>query len=322
MPEAAAQPFVTSPRPSGVASRAATQEPAKGWTWQATPNPTTEAGWTTTWPARPGYNAAGEQNKLGNYYCWNRIYEPSTGRWTTPDPAAKPWGNLWDYAHSGPAQATDPSGLFGITITTLGSPPDDGVEQALNDTFGNASRSCADFVSLLASAWVAAGECISKITLVGHCGTGYGGGCGVLSEGDKRLVSMMLCDGVEIRNEQCYGYLYDSQDEEAFKPDIWDLVGRKGGSYTGYLGLVYWSYSYCWYDWDRGVNARRSTPDSDPLWKTVQIKKGATKEELKRKYPSEIHKPVEEPKSSDTATPDGVTKTARRMNKSAWVKKR
>mgnify|MGYP002399618518 CR=1 FL=1 len=110
MPEAAAQPFVTSPRPSGVASRAATQEPAKGWTWQATPNPTTEAGWTTTWPARPRYNAGREQNKLGSYYCWNRIYEPSTGRWTTPDPAASPWNNLWDYAAVFPSHFSDPMG--------------------------------------------------------------------------------------------------------------------------------------------------------------------------------------------------------------------
>ncbi len=110
MPEAAAQPFVTSQRPTGVASRAATQEPVTRWTWQATPNPTIEAGWTTTGATRPGCDAASEQNKLGNYYCWNRIYEPSTGRWTTPDPAASPWANLNCCGHN-LLQRSDPSGL-------------------------------------------------------------------------------------------------------------------------------------------------------------------------------------------------------------------
>ncbi len=34
-------------------------------------------------------------NKLGQYYCWNRLYDVNLGRWTTPDPVASPWWNLY-----------------------------------------------------------------------------------------------------------------------------------------------------------------------------------------------------------------------------------
>ncbi|MBE7490241.1 MAG: hypothetical protein HS108_00550 [Planctomycetes bacterium] len=57
------------------------------------------------------YGAQTGNNKLGNYQCWNRVYEPNTGRWTTPDPAMSPWWNTWDYAHSQPLQRSDPHGL-------------------------------------------------------------------------------------------------------------------------------------------------------------------------------------------------------------------
>ncbi|MBX3473601.1 MAG: hypothetical protein KF754_04395 [Planctomycetes bacterium] len=50
-------------------------------------------------------------NKLGTYYCWNRTYDVFMGRWTTPDPAATPWGNLWDYVSGVPTGAGDSSGL-------------------------------------------------------------------------------------------------------------------------------------------------------------------------------------------------------------------
>ena len=51
-------------------------------------------------------------NKLGQYHCWNRTYDVSTGRWTTPDPAATPWWNLFDYADGQVGTMSDPTGLF------------------------------------------------------------------------------------------------------------------------------------------------------------------------------------------------------------------
>lgn len=60
---------------------------------------------STTHGAQPG------GNHTGDYNCWNRIYNPHTGRWTTPDPAASPWWNLWDYVGNKPASRADPTGL-------------------------------------------------------------------------------------------------------------------------------------------------------------------------------------------------------------------
>lgn len=66
------------------------------------------ANWSSaTTPAVP---ENGYSEKAGNYYCWNRTFDPSTGRWTTPDAAATPWGNLLDYSKSNPVYSTDPSG--------------------------------------------------------------------------------------------------------------------------------------------------------------------------------------------------------------------
>ncbi|MBX3458589.1 MAG: hypothetical protein KF696_01340 [Planctomycetes bacterium] len=60
----------------------------------------------------PGiYGKQPGQNQAGTYDCWNRVYEPSTGRWTTPDPAMSPWTNTLEYADQLPTSSTDPSGL-------------------------------------------------------------------------------------------------------------------------------------------------------------------------------------------------------------------
>ncbi len=53
----------------------------------------------------------GAVNKLGQYYCWNRTYDTYTGRWTTPDPVATPWSNLFDYCWSYPIDRSDVNGL-------------------------------------------------------------------------------------------------------------------------------------------------------------------------------------------------------------------
>ena len=47
---------------------------------------------------------------LGQYSCWNRVYDVLTARWTTPDPAASPWTNLNGYVGN-PIQQRDPTGL-------------------------------------------------------------------------------------------------------------------------------------------------------------------------------------------------------------------
>ncbi|MBK8205161.1 MAG: hypothetical protein IPK87_00075 [Planctomycetes bacterium] len=57
------------------------------------------------------YGAQSGTNKVGSYHCWNRVYEPATGRWTTPDPAASPSTSLWDYVASNPTTGADSSGL-------------------------------------------------------------------------------------------------------------------------------------------------------------------------------------------------------------------
>jgi RHS repeat-associated protein len=55
--------------------------------------------------AQPG------QNKSGQHYMWNRRYDIHMGRWTSPDPAMTPWGNLADFINGNPLTLSDPSGL-------------------------------------------------------------------------------------------------------------------------------------------------------------------------------------------------------------------
>jgi hypothetical protein len=59
-------------------------------------------------------------NLKGDYYCWNRIYDPNVGRWTSPDPANRPWGNLQDYVGSRVPSHLDATGLFTVFITGTG----------------------------------------------------------------------------------------------------------------------------------------------------------------------------------------------------------
>ncbi len=72
------------------------------------------AGFYVDPPGASGLGVYGRQdgsNQAGWYYCWNRTYDPSTARWTTPDPATSPWTNLWSYCGANPVTGTDPSGL-------------------------------------------------------------------------------------------------------------------------------------------------------------------------------------------------------------------
>src|SRR5690606_6855633 len=57
------------------------------------------------------YGRQTADNLVGGYYCWNRRYDPTIGRWTTPDPAVRPWWNLSEVVAQSPTQASDPTGL-------------------------------------------------------------------------------------------------------------------------------------------------------------------------------------------------------------------
>ena len=63
-----------------------------------------------------GNDLAGEQadsklNKAGLYYLHNRMYDPTMGRFLTPDPLAAPFYNLYEYASHRPLDLSDPTGL-------------------------------------------------------------------------------------------------------------------------------------------------------------------------------------------------------------------
>ena len=69
---------------------------------------------TTVPPSGGSPGVYGEQpggNLAGDYYCWNRVYDSSIGRWTSSDPAMTPWSNVREYVGANPHSKLDPSGL-------------------------------------------------------------------------------------------------------------------------------------------------------------------------------------------------------------------
>src|SRR5690606_10251789 len=56
-------------------------------------------------------------NHLGQYHCWNREYDVNQGRWTTTDPVAGPWENLFAYASLVPTSSLDSTGLEDGEVT-------------------------------------------------------------------------------------------------------------------------------------------------------------------------------------------------------------
>jgi RHS repeat-associated protein len=83
-------------------------------------------------PALGVYGAQSGTNMAGTYHAGAREYDPSIGRWTTPDPVALPWRNLFHYVRHRPLSKNDPSGLTTWRISESldsldngGSPEDD-----------------------------------------------------------------------------------------------------------------------------------------------------------------------------------------------------
>ncbi len=69
--------------------------------------------WRTLFTRHPHSSA-----KLGNYHCNNRVYSIGTGRWLSPDQAASPFFNLFEYCNSNGLQMSDPTGLKSYQIET------------------------------------------------------------------------------------------------------------------------------------------------------------------------------------------------------------
>ncbi|MBK9974765.1 MAG: DUF2380 domain-containing protein [Planctomycetes bacterium] len=55
-------------------------------------------------------------NFTGQYYTLHRHYDPFTMRWTSPDPAAQFFFNLFGYSGNNPARTVDPDGDFFMLI--------------------------------------------------------------------------------------------------------------------------------------------------------------------------------------------------------------
>jgi RHS repeat-associated protein len=55
--------------------------------------------------------------ETGLHYNWNRYYDPSTGRYITPDPIGLAGGlNLFSYVQNNPINRIDPRGLIEVQI--------------------------------------------------------------------------------------------------------------------------------------------------------------------------------------------------------------
>ncbi|MBK8205159.1 MAG: hypothetical protein IPK87_00065 [Planctomycetes bacterium] len=191
------------------------------------------------------YGAQSGGNLLGSYHCWNRVYEPATGRWTAPDPAASPWWSLIIYSLGLPIAATDPSGLgqsISIGTAAAGQKSDDEANDPVQPWMEKhsdcVSRSSEDFLACVTNKYdscIAAGGtaeecCISTIHVHGHHGSGYGGGDASMSAAERQQIADMMCPNSTVHMHHCFG--------DPFTSMIWpgDREGPVGGSV--YLGLL------------------------------------------------------------------------------------
>ncbi len=97
---------------------------------------------------RSGGTLGSPQANTGWYYCWNRMYDPQLGRFTSPDPAATPWNNLSEYANGNPVASSDASGLFTLLLTGTNEDGTPGVYSGLLQAtaFGKGEKGNLDFI--------------------------------------------------------------------------------------------------------------------------------------------------------------------------------
>jgi RHS repeat-associated protein len=120
-------------------------------------------------------------NRQGQYQAWHRYYNPVTGRWTTPDPAAMPWTNLLTYVGENPVNRSDPSGLQSRPTPEI-PVPTPGESDPVRDTLDRIADVCVDIILLpfRAIAWF------------------FGwlfGGSGDLSDAERLARCIERCDG-------------------------------------------------------------------------------------------------------------------------------
>ena len=84
---------------------------------------------TTTSAPFIAHQTARLVNKLGNYHGNNRVYSIGHGRWLSPDQAASPFFNLFDYVRFRITQAADATGLA-IVIEKNNEPAGDPTSSA------------------------------------------------------------------------------------------------------------------------------------------------------------------------------------------------
>jgi RHS repeat-associated protein len=136
---------------------------------------------STNSPSDPfGYNGQWgyiEDRDTGLYYCQNRYYDPSQGRWLTRDPIGFGGGlNVYGYCYSGPLMMLD---NFGLEITFVGS--DDGVsifEPGGEQTYHSMSKE--DIIQMLIK---------TDETDIDFWGHGSPGDPSINSKGDSLTVS-------------------------------------------------------------------------------------------------------------------------------------
>ncbi|MCA9233658.1 MAG: hypothetical protein KDA57_23665, partial [Planctomycetales bacterium] len=93
---------------SSYGGTASYDDPGTVWLWSGYRYVAPQVGHDVTGTT---FGAQSGVNKLGQYHCWNRIYDIQTGRWTTPDPAMSPWWSLLAYVDGNAISRTDNTGL-------------------------------------------------------------------------------------------------------------------------------------------------------------------------------------------------------------------
>jgi RHS repeat-associated protein len=209
--------------------------------WPDTPRASLYAGYRYM-PPEVGTPSGGEvqagANEKGRYHCFKRDYDPHTGSWTTPDPAARPWRNLQDYVAGSPIEWVDSAGLHRDSWLT-DCPGDYGkcVYEALK-----CLREAIERAILAVHSYQASGSPIPGIDqLVASDPTSVAGRmeAAAVSDGLRRIRNAMMTNDIKWSCRCCTG--------SWFKPaSAYNRAGKdRWGAYE-YIGLC-----PLWFDQDR-----------------------------------------------------------------------